>query len=690
MVATEDPTAPGGVCPACEAGYEDEPEACPACGEPTLLDGRLRLLRLVGEGGSSRTWEALDEHRGRLVALKVLDVAHLTDWKRLDLFQRQHDLLRNLDHPDVPEAFGHFQETVAGDLWECFEQEYVDGPSLQSLLDDGRRFDEGSARTLLERMLDVLGYLHGLSPPVLHRDVKPSNILLREDDHPVLVDFDAATGEVADPMRRDATLVGTAGYVPMEQLSGQSVPASDLYALGMTLVALLSRKAPTDLPVEGGRVRFEHVVNVSSRFERVLRGMLEPAVERRLGSAEAVRAELSGRVPSAEAQRAGPPVGVGRRYDPKAFDATGWRRDPHLVWPRVAVASSEYDEGWAARSATGPPRVFPRHGDYRGAWASRLANGGEEWLEVTFPEDAPPARAVRVFETFNPGAIREIRIGVLGREPESVWRDDPAPAGRGARVLEVALDPPRHVSVVHVQLDTSAVDGWNEVDTVALVADRPAVEGRVRWDRRRWPWKAVALLALLLLGPTVYMAIPHGAAPVAPSEALPVEATVDGATARAWAVDRSTLFGMPITWAATVEGRSSAYGDTDWSARHALGEPNTWPARGDLASAWAPLSEDGGVEWITLGFPGAPPATAVLIAESWHPGAVVRVDDLTGTPTVLWEHSADTPVAGSGALVRIDLREPRRIERLRVVLDTTRVEGWNEIDAVGLLHGGTR
>ena len=108
------------------------------------LDGRLTLRRLLGQGGSSRTFEAYDDVADRTVALKMLDISKMTDWKRLELFKRQHTLLSSLDLPGVPDAYGMFEADKSGVRW-CFEQQLIAGETLQTQLDAGRRFTEAEA-----------------------------------------------------------------------------------------------------------------------------------------------------------------------------------------------------------------------------------------------------------------------------------------------------------------------------------------------------------------------------------------------------------------------------------------------------------------------------------------------------------------------------------------------------------------
>jgi serine/threonine protein kinase len=148
-------------------------------------------------------------------------------------------------------------------------QSYIPAPSLKQLLEQGRRFQVAEVRQIAKQILNLLIYLHGLSPPVLHRDIKPSNLLLDERNTVYLVDFGAVQDRVAKA-GATFTIVGTYGYAPLEQLGGQATLASDLYALGATLIHLVTGIVPADLPQSQGRLQFAEGLDLNPGFVRWL------------------------------------------------------------------------------------------------------------------------------------------------------------------------------------------------------------------------------------------------------------------------------------------------------------------------------------------------------------------------------------------------------------------------------------
>lgn len=291
------------LCPACLAPSRVGHELCTACSAPLVLGGRFVVLEPLAARGSARTLAGVERHGGAPVILKTLSVSGMTDWKQLELFMRGIGVLRGLSHPGIPRHLGDGQLGRGGETIYFWAQERVPGRTLAQGLEEGQRWTEARARALADAVLEILEYLQGYSPPILHRDIKPSNVIERPDGGFSLVDFDLVKDTI-DPEGSDTTALGTAGYAPLEQLMGRAVPASDLYGLGATLVALLSRKSPADLlDADARRIELRPHVRVSEGFAGFLERLLEPRVTLRPADAAEARALL--RATSAEAPAAG-------------------------------------------------------------------------------------------------------------------------------------------------------------------------------------------------------------------------------------------------------------------------------------------------------------------------------------------------------------------------------------------------
>ncbi|WP_242071995.1 serine/threonine-protein kinase [Nostoc sp. FACHB-110] len=227
---------------------------------------------------------ARDLSRQEKVVIKLLCFNDQVHWENVRLFEREGKVLKELQHPQIPQYQNYFcvEEQL---LWFGLVQEYIPAWSLKELLAQGKIFTEVEARKIAKDVLNILVYLHGLSPPVIHRDIKPSNLLLSEDGQIYLIDFGAVQDNAA---RAGATftVVGTYGYAPLEQFGGRASAASDIYALGATLIHLLTGIAPADLPNLDSRFRFAHLVNLNPGFVRWLEQMTQPNLGKRFSSAE--------------------------------------------------------------------------------------------------------------------------------------------------------------------------------------------------------------------------------------------------------------------------------------------------------------------------------------------------------------------------------------------------------------------
>ncbi|MBW4528709.1 MAG: serine/threonine protein kinase [Phormidium tanganyikae FI6-MK23] len=254
------------------------------------LQGRYQLTQLLGQNAGRQTWLATDLETQAPVVVKLLAFSDQVQWDQVKLFEREAQVLRQLHHPQIPQYQDYFciDDRI---LWFCLVQSYIPGRSFKEYLAQGKTLHEPQARQLAEEILNVLIYLHGLSPPVLHRDIKPSNILFGDDQAIYLVDFGAVQDRAAAE-GATFTVVGTYGYAPLEQFGGRATFASDLYALGATLIHLLTGIAPADLPQQSARLQFREFVRLNPGFVRWLEKLTEPNLERRFQTAQEARQAL--------------------------------------------------------------------------------------------------------------------------------------------------------------------------------------------------------------------------------------------------------------------------------------------------------------------------------------------------------------------------------------------------------------
>lgn len=259
-----------------------------------IIQERYRIQEILGQGGIGITYKAVDEQIQQPVAIKVLSLQQTKDWKIIELFEREARVLQNLNHPAIPKYLDYFQIDTPEDLYFYLVQELAEGQSLAELIENGWRPSETEVRSVAQQILKILTYLHQLNPPVIHRDIKPPNIIRQSDERVFLVDFGAVTNTYYQTMTAGSTVVGTYGYMAPEQFRGQAKLATDLYGLGATLLFLLTHTSPADLPEKRLKIDFRSAVNISEDLADWLEKMLEPAAEDRFASAKEALAVLRG------------------------------------------------------------------------------------------------------------------------------------------------------------------------------------------------------------------------------------------------------------------------------------------------------------------------------------------------------------------------------------------------------------
>jgi serine/threonine-protein kinase len=268
------------------------------CGQKQLFCDRYQIIKMLGRGGFGVTFLAKDIYLPGhpLCVIKQL-CPQVSDPKTLQnarkRFEREAEVLSKLgQHSQIPLLLAYFSQ---GEDFYLI-QEYIPGLTLSHLVRQHGVLNENQVKRVLGQILPVLEYIH--SQGVIHRDIKPHNIIRREyDGELVLIDFGAVKEEMAkirtlNGITQDSTthFIGTVGFAPPEQFSLRPVLATDIYSLGVTCIYLLTGKAPLhfESDIRTGRLQWEESVHVSDSFAKVLDQMVQPALEKRYKTASDV------------------------------------------------------------------------------------------------------------------------------------------------------------------------------------------------------------------------------------------------------------------------------------------------------------------------------------------------------------------------------------------------------------------
>ncbi|MEO1004887.1 MAG: serine/threonine-protein kinase, partial [Cyanobacteria bacterium J06638_38] len=258
-----------------------------------IIQNQYRIVGVLGQGGTAVTYEAVDLSQPDLsVAVKVLSLQQTNDWKLLELFEREVKVLKNLDHPRIPQYLDYFSIDTEHDRQFMLVQELIPGKSLGDLVEQGWYFPEEEVKNITQQVLEILTYLHGFQPPVIHRDIKPHNIIRTDQGEIYLVDLGAVQDVYRNTLTRGATFVGTIDYMSPEQLRGHASFASDLYSLGCTILYLLTKRSPSELPLQRMKINFRSSLKINPQFADWLDKILEPVLEDRFCSTKEALTQL--------------------------------------------------------------------------------------------------------------------------------------------------------------------------------------------------------------------------------------------------------------------------------------------------------------------------------------------------------------------------------------------------------------
>ena len=225
---------------------------------PEILNLDYRYVKLLGEGANGFTWLAKDRRNAMNVAIKELKFVN--DFKAFELFQREAEALQSIRVDGVPRC----HKNITKDLTSYIVQDYIPYPSLDDYLEKGEIFGEEEVFSILEMVSQILFALQTqYIPAIIHRDIKPGNILYRRGDRVTepkvwLIDFGAVDN--AHKQSSGSTIAGTFGYMAPEQLQGEVSPRSDFYSLGATALHLLTGVFPYEIPSELFHLQFHPVI----------------------------------------------------------------------------------------------------------------------------------------------------------------------------------------------------------------------------------------------------------------------------------------------------------------------------------------------------------------------------------------------------------------------------------------------
>ncbi len=235
------PSSPIAPPPACtHSGNPPNTLFCIHCGQPISVShqiDRYQILKTLGQGGMGTTYLAWDG--AKMLVLKEMNADMAIVPKAQELFEREAKILQNLHHSGIPEYYDFF---IAAER-KYLAMELIHGQDLELYVFERGKVALAQAIDWMMQLCEILGYIHQQQPPLIHRDVKPANILVRTIDRRIfLLDF----GAVKEIGTLGGTKIGAPDYMAPEQNSGKPCTQSDLYAIGPTLIFLLTGRNPAD------------------------------------------------------------------------------------------------------------------------------------------------------------------------------------------------------------------------------------------------------------------------------------------------------------------------------------------------------------------------------------------------------------------------------------------------------------
>lgn len=214
----------------------------------SLVDGKYKILNKVGQGGMSVVYLAMNEKANKQWAVKEVRKDGIKDFEVVKQgLVAETDILKKLSHPNLPSII----DVIDTEDSFIIIMDYIQGNSLSKALEEYGAQPQENVIMWAKQLCDVLEYLHTRNPPIIYRDMKPANIMLKPDGNVTLIDFGTAR-EYKEKNLADTTCLGTVGYAAPEQFGGmgQTDARTDIYCLGATLYHLVTGKNPCEPPYE--------------------------------------------------------------------------------------------------------------------------------------------------------------------------------------------------------------------------------------------------------------------------------------------------------------------------------------------------------------------------------------------------------------------------------------------------------
>ena len=242
----------------------------------TVIDGKYQILKEIGRGGMSVVYLAMDTHLNKQWAVKEIRKrgSGKNDEIVVNSLLAEANMMKRLDHPALPRIV----DIIDNGITIYVVMDYIEGESLDKILNEFGAQPEEKVINWAMQIADALSYLHSQKPSIIYRDMKPANVMLKPEGNIKIIDFGIAR-EYKEQSLADTTVLGTKGYAPPEQYSGQTDPRSDIFALGMTMHHLLTgvdpRSGEAYAPVR------QWNPEVSEGVEIIIDRCVQPAAENR-------------------------------------------------------------------------------------------------------------------------------------------------------------------------------------------------------------------------------------------------------------------------------------------------------------------------------------------------------------------------------------------------------------------------